>query len=333
MISRMLALAAKVMAKPSRLDTARITVTTTPGQSSMILGRGFRSPFFRRLAANSSNSWRFSLVNAPLSSLYPSRPRAENNAGMSPRAIASMVRARLNLSFDVSWRTRPKSKRTGTAPAGEPGCNCNMKLPGCGSAWKSPSRKIMMPNASTMLSSTRRGSMLCSARTAALEKLRSGIASMNSIVRTRRAQKSPCVCGTTTGLPKLPSVARTCFSASASARKSSSRGCVVLSSSSNGRKSKLGSSLATRLTMIARVPRSSLIRRSTPSCCTFTATVSPLWSVARCTCAMEAEPMAGVLKSRKTSLIGRPKSVRNTRRISAMGLSGSWSVNKENSLM
>mmetsp|Transcript_2192 Transcript_2192/g.7345 ORF Transcript_2192/g.7345 Transcript_2192/m.7345 type:complete len:264 (-) Transcript_2192:514-1305(-) len=259
--------AARVMARPSRLETARMTVTTTPGQSSTILGRGFLSlPLPLRLAANSWSSWRFSFVKTLLSSLYPSRPRAAKSAGRSPRAMASMVRARLSRSCGDNTRTRPKSRSTGTAPASVPGCVRSRKLPGWGSAWKNPSRKIMMPKASTMVSMRRRESMLCSARRAALEKLRSGNASTNSIVRTRRAQNAPCVRGTTTGLPKRPSVARTRSRASRSARKSSSRGCVVRSSSSNGRKSKLGSRLATWLTMISRVPRSSLMRRSTPSC-------------------------------------------------------------------
>mmetsp|Transcript_53333 Transcript_53333/g.128389 ORF Transcript_53333/g.128389 Transcript_53333/m.128389 type:complete len:274 (+) Transcript_53333:104-925(+) len=273
----MLALAASVIARPSRLETARSTVTTRPGQSSTILGRGLRSwPLPLRLAANSMSSWRFSLEKALLSSLYPNLPRAANSAGKSPLAMASMVRARLSLSLGVSTRTRPKSSRTGTAPACVSGCGCRRKLPGCGSAWKNPSRKIMMPKASTIVSTSNRESRLCSARRAALEKLNSGSASMNSIVKTRRAHNAPWVRGTMTGLPKRPSASRARSRASRSARKSSSRGCVVRSSCSRGRRSKLGSRLATWLTMISRVPRSSLISRSTPSCWTFTATVSPL---------------------------------------------------------
>mmetsp|Transcript_69299 Transcript_69299/g.223986 ORF Transcript_69299/g.223986 Transcript_69299/m.223986 type:complete len:260 (-) Transcript_69299:450-1229(-) len=256
---------------------------------------------------------------------------AAKSFGRSAAAMAAMAFARGSLSPGASARTRPKSRSTGTAPAGAPGSRRTRKFPGCGSAWKKPSRKIIMPKASTMASSSSRGSTPCFARSPASAKVRRGRPSMNSMVSTLRSQSPGCARGTATALPKRSSAPRTRSSASRSARKSSSLGCVSASSRSRGRRSKLGSRSATRLAMMPSVARSSLMRRSTPSCCTFTATTSPLCSTALCTCAMEAEPMAGVAKSLKASSRGRPRPALSTRRTSGMGLSGMRSVSRANS--
>ena len=66
------------------------------------------------------------------------------------------------------------------------------------------------------------------------------------------------------------------------------------------------SSTSTRRSMMAR----SLVTVSTmPGRCTFTATASPLGRMARCTCAMEAEPSGVSSNSANSSSMGLPSSV------------------------
>jgi len=75
--------------------------------------------------------------------------------------------------------------------------------------------------------------------------------------------------------------------------------------------------------MVLNVLTSSRKTRSTPSCCTFTATVSPLLrKVALWTCAMEAEAMGCRSKLEKMSRGGHLRSFRIVLKTSSRVLTG-----------
>mmetsp|Transcript_22542 Transcript_22542/g.40230 ORF Transcript_22542/g.40230 Transcript_22542/m.40230 type:complete len:313 (+) Transcript_22542:347-1285(+) len=288
--------------------------------------------FMTPLALSSKSRLNWSVISSGFRQ-KPKDSRTSNRPTMSKLAREWKTLASPMRSSSVISRKRPQSKSTGRAPPVAFFWSLRRTLPACGSAWNIPSLNAMMPKASRSVPSTACLSTPFRAQKSGSPRSMIGPASMYSITRKCGPKNSESTVGTITSLRASRSTRPARSKARLSWAKSSSWGRESPHSSANFLKSKSGDQKATWLATADSVPTSSRKMRSTPSCCTFTATSSPvLRKYALCTCAMDAEAMGSASKLKKISDMGRPESFSMVRYTSSIVLTGKWSVSDRSSL-
>mmetsp|Transcript_8573 Transcript_8573/g.26645 ORF Transcript_8573/g.26645 Transcript_8573/m.26645 type:complete len:301 (-) Transcript_8573:434-1336(-) len=266
--------------------------------------------------------------------LMPSTSSALKTPAMSMFAMEWNHMAMPRRSWSESSQKRPQSRSTALAPPLAALSSRMRTLPAWGSRCTRPSLKNMMPKAFTSSSRIARLSRPCSLQKSLSCRFMMGVASMNSMTSTCWPQRFSCMVGTTTLLPAACRTSLACEAARHSSLKSSSFESMARISSIMSTKSSSLCSALIRCAIQQRVSASSQQRRSTPSCCTFTATTSPLpRSRALCTCAIDAEPMGSGSNSTKIVSKEHPRFFRIIRETSSRGLIGMCSVSSVNSWM
>ena len=218
----------------------------------------------------------------------------------------------------------PKSRRL-SRPSGR-----TKTLPGCGSAWKMPSSKIVCN-----ISSTR---VLIAPGIASgwdLPKRSTRSPAENSSVSTVSFERSATTPGIQTS-GTSSKAARKSAADRASRVKSSSR-CRLVSNSRTADGRSNGRSLGSRLSPSAAKYFSTAMSRemtgSSPGRCTFTATWRPSFIVASCTCAMVAAASGVSPNSENNSVSGAPSRASTVARAVLKSIAGNSSCSSFNSLM
>mmetsp|Transcript_15843 Transcript_15843/g.51644 ORF Transcript_15843/g.51644 Transcript_15843/m.51644 type:complete len:253 (-) Transcript_15843:385-1143(-) len=220
--------------------------------------------WYMNAATKSGSSSLAAALNVKRFALHSRSTRPSRTARLSRRFSSNTTRARNARVATSSSAARPQSKS-----AGDPSARI-MTLPGCGSAWKKPSRNMVAPIASTARTTAprhARGATRLTSTTSspvdigASSASKSGSAatvtpSRNSQVSTCRDVRLPTAVGTTTSpKPRAPKSAAARSMFRHSFRKSSSRGNDSSKQSSTARRSSYAPTSRRSFANVARSDR------------------------------------------------------------------------------